>query len=283
MKTAAKRIFGLIGYPVKHSLSPVMHNAAFAALELNAEYRLFEVGPDNLNDFLGKLDENNISGLNVTIPYKEKVLEFVTLDQESNYLRQIKAINTIVRKDGIWKGSNTDIPGFSRDLKEKIDPANKKIAVLGAGGAARAVVYVLASFGAKEILIYDIDKDKARNVVDMVISLFPGFNIKTAGNIQELDVRSKDLLINTTPIGMKKDDPCLIEEKMMHNNLFVYDLIYNPTETKLLALARNSGIRASNGLRMLLYQAALSFVHFTGRDAPVKIMEEALNEGVKKI
>lgn len=277
-----KEIYGLIGYPVKHSLSPIMHNAAFAALGLDAEYKLFEVKPDELKDFFAGLDKNNISGLNVTIPYKEKVLEFVKVDQESFYLRQIKAINTIVKKDGIWKGFNTDIPGFSRGLLENIDPRAKKTAVLGAGGAARAVVYALAGSHAREILIYDIDQAKAGNVVEMILSLFPGFNIKAVGTVQELDIKYKDILINATPIGMKKDDPCLIEENMLHKDLFVYDLIYNPAETALLKLAKKTGAKCSNGLRMLLYQAVLSFFHFKSREAPIKIMEEALIEGVKR-
>jgi shikimate dehydrogenase len=283
MKSAHKKIYGLIGYPVKHSLSPLMHNAAFEALKINAEYRLFEVGPENLEDFLSKLDEFNISGINVTVPHKEKVLSFIELDQESSYLRQIKAVNTIIKHGSVWKGFNTDIPGFQRDLKEKIDPANKKAAVLGAGGAARAVVFVLANSGAKEIVIYDIDKAKAQNVVGMVKNLFPDFNIRLADRIEELDIRNKQLLINTTPVGMKHTDSSLITEGMLHKSLFVYDLIYNPPETKLLKLAKDAGARTSNGLRMLLYQAALSFGHFTGKEPPIKIMEKALTEGVKKI
>lgn len=280
--SSLKKIYGLIGYPVKHSLSPKMHNAAFQALNINAEYRLFEVKPEDLDYFLGSIDKNNIFGLNVTIPYKERILDFVRLDSESFYLRQIKAVNTIVKSDGIWKGFNTDIPGFQRDLKENIDPTNKRAAILGAGGAARAVAYVLANSGAKDIHIYDIDKTKSQNIVNMVKSLFSNYQIFAVENIEQLDIRNKDLLINATPVGLSETDPCLVKEEMLHKNLFVHDLIYNPSETKLLALAKKVGARTSNGLKMLLYQGTLSFKHWTGENAPQKIMWEALQKDLGK-
>ena len=274
-------IYGLIGFPVRHSLSPAMHNAAFRYLNINAEYKLFETRPEELEKFITSLEEQNISGVNVTIPYKEKVLSFVEIDKESFYLRQIKAVNTIVVKEGIRKGFNTDVPGFSRDLVEKSGkPENKRSAILGAGGASRAVAFVLANGKAKEIAIHDIDKSKSQNIVDLIKSLFPGFPIYAVDNIEELKIQEKDLLVNATPIGMKPSDPCLVTEKMMHKNLFVYDLIYNPSETKLLALANKAGVKNSNGLSMLLYQGALSFVHFTGKQAPIDIMRKALEEGL---
>jgi shikimate dehydrogenase len=117
----------------------------------------------------------------------------------------------------------------------------------------------------------------------MVKNLFPGFKIYSVPNIQELDIRSKDLLVNATPIGLKESDPCPVTPEMLHKNLFCYDLIYNPGETKLLALAKKIGAKTSNGLGMLLYQGALSFEQFTGKKAPIDVMRRALNEGVKKI
>ncbi|MFA5271624.1 MAG: shikimate dehydrogenase [Candidatus Omnitrophota bacterium] len=275
-------IYGLIGFPVKHSLSPAMYNAAFKYLNINAEYKLFELRSEEVGKFIASLEEQNISGLNVTIPYKEKVLDFVEIDSKSFYLRQIKAVNTIVVKEGIRRGFNTDIPGFGRDLVEKSgNPENKKAAILGAGGASRAVAYVLANDKVKDIAIYDIDKSKSQNIVDLIKSLFPDFPISAVDKIEELKIHDKELLINATPIGMRDTDPCLIAEEMLHKNLFVYDLIYNPAETKLLALAKRIGAKTSNGLGMLLYQGALSFEHFTGQSAPVDIMRKALMEGLK--
>lgn len=275
-------IFGLLGFPVKHSFSPAMHNAAFKYLKINARYGLFEKKPQELEDFLNSLARQNICGLNVTIPYKERVLDFVELDKESFYLREIRAVNTIVVEGGILKGFNTDIPGFSKHLKEQIDPLNKKTAILGAGGAGRAVAYVLASSKAKEIAIYDIDRKKSQGVVDLIKKVFLNFNIEAVGRIEDLNIKEKDLLVNATPIGMEKTDPYLVTEEMLYKDLFVYDLIYNPPQTKLLALAKKVGAKTSNGLGMLLYQGVLSFGHFTGVDAPVEIMRQALTKELEK-
>jgi shikimate dehydrogenase len=282
-KKSPARIYGVLGYPAKHSLSPLMHNAAFRALKIDAEYRIFEVEPEELNRFLERLDENNIFGLNVTVPYKERILDFVSLDFPLLHLRQVHAVNTIVKKDGIWKGFNTDIPGFSRHLKEKLNPYNKKVALIGAGGAARAVAYVLALSGAQEIAIFDIDKNKSLKVAEMIKELFPNFRIAPVKLIRDLNIRDKDLLINATPVGLKETDPCPIDEGELHKDLLVYDLIYNPLETKLLKAAKEAGAQISNGLDMLLYQGAFSFEIFTGAPAPIEIMRQALMEGVKKL
>ena len=285
---SGKRIYGLIGYPIKHSLSPAMHNAAFKYLketnkiDYDAEYLLFEKKPEELEGFLKNLKAKNIFGLNVTVPYKERILDFVDLDSESDHLRKIKAVNTIVVYDGILQGFNTDIPGFQKDLRENIDPTDKRVAILGAGGAARAVAYVLANSKAKDIHIYDIDRSKSQNIVNMVKSLFADYPIFAVDSIEQLDIRNKDLLINATPVGLSKTDPCLVKEEMLHKNLFVYDLIYNPSETKLLALAKDKGLRFSNGLKMLLYQGVLSFGHWTGQNAPQKIMWEALRKELER-
>ncbi|MFA6280937.1 MAG: shikimate dehydrogenase [Candidatus Omnitrophota bacterium] len=275
-------IYGLLGFPVSHSLSPAMHNAAFRYLNINAEYKLFATKPQDLEKFITSLEEQNISGINVTVPYKEKVLNFVEIDKGFFHLKQIKAVNTIIVKNGILKGFNTDIPGFDRDLVEKNGkPENKRVAILGAGGASRAVTFVLANAKAKEIAICDIDKSKSQNIVDLIKSLFPDFPIYAVDKIEELKIQEKDLLVNTAPIGMKPEDPCLVTEKMLHKNLFVYDLIYNPSETKLIALARKIGAQTSNGLGMLLYQGAIAFEYFTGKAAPVDVMCKALKEGLK--
>jgi len=282
-KNPCPKIYGVLGYPAKHSLSPAMHNAAFRALKINAEYSVFEVAPEELDYFLDSMDKNNIYGFNVTVPYKERILNFITLDQESFYLKQIRAVNTIVKKDNVWQGFNTDIPGFSRHLKENFDPAGRKVAILGAGGAARAVTYVLAQSRAGEITIFDIDENKSRDLVNIIKGLFPNFKISNSDNIEKLDIKNKDLLVNATPVGLEESDLCLVGSEMLHKDLLVYDLIYNPLETKLLALAKKVGAKSVNGLGMLLYQGVLSFEHFTGKSAPIEIMRQALNEGVAKL
>ena len=173
-KEAITGIYGVLGYPAQHSLSPLMHNAAFRALNINAEYKIFEIKPEDLGSFLEKMDPN-VRGLNVTIPHKERILDFVTLDATSSYLEQVRAVNTIVKKESQWMGFNTDIAGFQRHLKEVTDPTDKRVALLGAGGAARAVCYSLAQSKAKEIMIFDIDKSRTQGLQQMMKSLFPDF------------------------------------------------------------------------------------------------------------
>lgn len=286
------KIYGLIGYPVKHSLSPAMHNAAFKELNINAEYRLFPLKEEEIPDFMRNLSKNNIYGLNVTIPYKEKILKFVELEGKSFILKRIGTVNTIVRKDDRLIGFNTDIPGFARDIKEKSNPSNinnfftnKKVAVLGAGGAARAVVYALVEYcGIKDIVIFDIDQVKKNNVVKMIKELFPDFKVKIYGvdSIEQLNLKDKDLFINAAPVGMKQTDTCLVDGGLIHKDLFIYDLIYNPEETMLLKTAKSKGAKASNGLGMLLYQGVLAFEIWTGRKAPVDIMRQVLLNELRK-
>jgi shikimate dehydrogenase len=138
------------------------------------------------------------------------------------------------------------------------------------------VAYVLASLKAKETAIFDIDPAKAQGVITMIKSLFPNFQIYAVDKIEKLDLKKKDLLVNASPVGMRESDPCLVAQEMLHRDLFVYDLIYNPAETKLLVLAKKAGAKTSNGLGMLLYQGMLAFEIWTGQEAPKEIMQEAL-------
>jgi len=275
-----KKIYGLIGCPVKHSLSSYMHNAAFESLGIEAHYELFEVQPDKLGDFLSSLSEKNIYGFNVTIPYKEKVLDFVRLDKDAIFARQIKAINTIVKSNGEWKGYNTDAPGFLKHLKEQVDPSNKKVAILGAGGAGKAVTYAIIQSNAQEVVIYDIDKNKSKSLVEAIKEAGFKSDVYYVENIEELKLSGKNLLINATPVGMKDSDSCLVKEEMLHKDLFVYDVIYNPFETKLLKLAKKVGAKFSNGLGMLLYQGVLAFEIWTGKKAPQEVMWKALSSHI---
>jgi len=300
MNSVPPKIYGLIGYPVKHSFSPIMHNAAFGYLGINAEYRLFPIKPEELEAFFlsdimvkdisgKKIATKDILGFNVTLPHKERVLDFVSLDCEWEYLKQLRAVNTVIKKDGVYQGFNTDISGFQWHLTKKkfFDPQNKQVALLGAGGAARAVIYVLAKLKASSIVIFDIDKQKAQNVVSLIKGLFPQIQISCVESIEQLNIAQKNLLINATPVGLKPTDPCLVKPQMLRKELFVYDLIYNPLETKLLALAKKAGASVSNGLGMLQYQGALSFQYFTAEQAPInkifKVMGEALRREIDKL
>ena len=282
-KKSPTRIYGILGWPAKHSLSPAMHNAAFRALKINAEYKIFEKKPQDLEGFLKSLTKENIYGLNVTLPYKETVTAF--LDNISSEVKLIGAVNTIKVAGRRLEGFNTDGEGFLKHLTGDLgfNPQGKIIAIIGAGGAARAVSVYLSKNNPKAVAVYDIDKTKVSALVGRLNENFNNIELKSANSIEELNITNSDLLINATPVGMKDSDPGLVDEKFIHKGLLVYDLIYNPKETKLLKMAKEKGARISNGLGMLLYQGALSFVHFTGRPAPVDVMRQALNEGVNKI
>jgi shikimate dehydrogenase len=270
------QIYGVLGYPAKHSLSPLMHNAAFKALKINAEYKIFEIPPQDLEKFIRGLCGQNISGANVTIPYKEKVIAF--LDSISHEARLIGAVNTIKVSDGKLSGFNTDGEGFLRDISEAFDfnPAGKTIAILGAGGASKAVSVYLTKTKPRKIAVYDIDQEKLQALVKQLKACCQEVDFVKANSIEELGIQDADLLVNATPIGMKESDPGLVDAKFLHKDLLVYDLIYHLKETKLLKDAREKGCRACGGLGMLLCQGILSFKIWTGQNAPREVMQKAL-------
>jgi len=276
------KIYGVLGYPAKHSFSPAMHNAAFKYLKVKARYEKFEKSPQDLDGFLKTLSKNNIYGLNVTIPYKEKVLPYLN-GYKSYGVRTIGAANTIVvEKNGKLKGFNTDYLGFYRHISE-LGLRPKRVAIIGAGGAAKAICYILAKKNAAEIYIYDIQKYKALDLVKKYNELFPECRFRPAATLEGLGLKDKDLLINASPVGMRDEDPLLIEASMLDSGIFVYDLIYNPPETKLLTQAKDKGCRYANGLGMLLYQGVESLGFWIKpKKPPIETMRQALEEAVKR-
>ena len=277
----ASKIYGVLGFPVSHSLSPLMHNAAFRRLKISAKYLLFEKNPRVLKSFLRCLPLENIHGLNVTVPYKEKVIPL--LNYVSAEARLIGAVNTIVAKNNKLYGYNTDGAGFIRHLTTelKFNPKGKTASIIGAGGASKAIAIYLARSGIKQLGIFDVDKGKLAALVRHLKENFPHIKFIAAPSIESL--KDADILINATPVGMKPKQPCLVDEIMIRPDMLVYDLIYNPKETKLLKVAKRRGAKVSNGLGMLLHQGALSFKYFTGKKAPIGIMRKALNRGVKNL
>ena len=276
-----ERIYGLIGNPIKYSLSPLMHNAAFSYLKIKARYKLFPLGDRELRTFFASFRDKNICGLNITIPYKEKVLQLVE-GYQSVAVNAIGAVNTItIGKDNKIKLFNTDYLGFIQHLKElKVSP--KKAAIIGAGGAARAICFALAKLKAREVDIYDIDKFRSLSLMKRFNQIFTHTRFLAAENIEALKLNEKDILINASSIGMKEDDPLLVEARLLHPGLFVYDLIYNPAETKLLKLAQEKNIASSNGLGMLLYQGVEALnLWIAPKKAPVEVMRRALEKGCR--
>ena len=279
---AEKVFYGLLGYPVKHSLSPIMHNSAFKALGIPAEYKLFEREPYQVESFLKSLAKQNILGLNVTIPYKEVVIRY--LDRLSPQAKFTGAVNVIVAEGEYLKGYNTDGSGFLRHLTQDLgfEPQGKRAVVLGAGGASKAVVNQLALNKIKSIGIYDIDRKRAETLVEKLNKEFSFCEAQLISCLEDLDLTEVSLLVNATPVGMK-GEPSLIKREKLHSQLLVYDLIYNPPQTELLKIAQERGARVSNGLGMLLYQGAESFELWTQKPAPVEVMRKALEEAIKEL
>ncbi|MBI4708010.1 MAG: shikimate dehydrogenase [Candidatus Omnitrophica bacterium] len=274
------KTFGLVGYPVKHSLSPAMHNAAFKFLNINAQYKLFELRPEELGPFFCTFEEDYIYGVNVTIPYKESVIPLMgKLTEEASL---IGAVNTVKIEDEKLVGHNTDGNGFIQDLLGFFPRgiSGIKVSIIGAGGAAKAVGISLAKHGAQNIIFYDIDRNRAQGLADKIsleLKLCPA---EAVDSIEGLFRGKTDLLINASNSGMKETDPVLVSKESLAKVTFVYDLIYNPAKTKLLQLAERSGVKFANGLGMLLHQGALAFEFWTGKAAPLDQMRNALKEAV---
>lgn len=254
----------IIGDPVAHSLSPQMHNAGYRALDIDDEFTYVAslVKPDKLASFMRDARTKKIKGISCTQPHKITIMKY--LDEIDGVAQKIGAINTLVNEDGRLKGYNTDWLGIVRPLQKLTSLKGKKVALLGAGGAARAAVYGLTHSGAK-VTIYNRTPDKAR-------SLAREFGAK-AGNRLE-DVRKADIIVNTASVSSQDDSP--LDKKHVSAGQIVFDIVYEPRETRLLKDARQRGARVIYGREMLLYQGMAQFELFTGRRAPEAAMRKAL-------
>lgn len=279
-----RKIVGIIGYPLGHTLSPAMHNVAYQKLGIDYEYVPFEVSPPDLKDALQGFRALHIAGFNVTIPHKETVVPL--LDDVTKLARLIGAVNTVQNQDGKLVGYNTDGPGFIDSLKEDADfePKGKKVVVLGAGGASRAVCAMLAEVNARSITISDLIEEKAKNLSDSLGSSMsvPCSCVKmNSAELQE-SIDQADLLVNTTPVGMhpKINASPLSEDLRLNKNLMVYDLVYNPADTQLLKTAKAAGCKVCSGLGMLVRQGAIAFTIFTGEEPPIETMWQAAQKAL---
>ncbi len=274
------KVYGLIGYPVEHSMSPAMHNSAFQHLGIDAVYVCFEVSPQDLKRAIEGMRGLGIGGLNVTVPHKEKVIKF--LDEVTLVAQRIGAVNTIFRRGDKLIGTNTDVEGFIRDLRDtcRFSPKGKTCVVIGAGGASRAVCFGLADCRPKVVYINDIDKAKARRLMRDLRKNYPEVEF---GLIDKEDLDrigpEVDLLVNATPVGMKPSDPEVVDLSKINRKALVYDLVYNPPLTPLLRSAKRRRMRFANGLGMLLRQGAVAFKHWTGKNPPIEVMMRALKRG----
>ena len=266
-------IVGLIGHPVEHSFSPPMHNAAFKKLGMDYVYAAFDVDPNNLKEAIGGARALNIKGFNVTIPHKIEVMKYLAEIDEIASL--IGAVNTIDFKD--LKGYNTDGIGAIKAIGEVTNVKNKNIVIAGAGGASRAISFYLAKYGADSLTILNRNVEKAQGLAFDVLSSGLIDSVES-NSIDSMDLTDMDILINTTPVGMHPnvDDAPIALAGDMHEDLVVFDAVYNPNETGLLKEAIKAGAKPVYGIKMLLYQGAESFEIWTGKKAPIDAMEEAL-------
>ncbi|MFH1645886.1 MAG: shikimate dehydrogenase [Candidatus Omnitrophota bacterium] len=283
MKKLSYKVFGIIGNPIKHSLSPHMHNAAFSKLKIKAVYLPFEVKKSQLKNTILSFKKNSIYGFNVTIPFKTDCIKY--LDLIDPLAEMIGAVNTVVLEGKKFVGYNTDYMGFLRSVKEdlKIDFRNKRIMLLGAGGAARAVGFGCAKTGVSELLIYDIASARSKKLAHSIDYCFPAVKAKAVSKASLSEcIKDVDLLVNCTPLGMKNQDPLPIESRVLHKGLKIYDIVYTPLKTKLVETATHKGIKAVGGLGMLLYQGTAAFELWTKKKAPVSLMRKVLLEQLKQ-
>ncbi len=274
------KLYGIFGYPVEHTFSPGMHNAAFKKLKMNARYVPFAVHPDNLRVAAKAILPLGLCGLNITVPHKQNII--ACLDDLSEEARLIGAVNTIQIVDGKLIGHNTDGRGFIRSLRDNAgyDPKGKTVFLIGSGGAARAVGFSLALAGVRTLFLYDVDFRKAdtlaraiRGKTGVDALAFSARGIASAAN-------ESGCLINATPLGLKKNDPLPLKKELIQKRHLVYDLVYNPPETKFLKAAKERGAKRLSGIGMLLYQGVIAFEIWTGVKAPVRVMKNALTRQI---
>lgn len=299
---AKTQLYGIFGNPVAHSLSPLIHNTEFLRRGLNAVYLAFCIEPASLRFAFESVRSLGIRGVNITVPFKEEAMNLVDETPE-DLDRCLGAINTVVNRNGKLFGYNTDGPGFLMALHEELsfNPENKRVLVLGAGGAARSVVFSLARARVETILIYNRTVERAQGLKRNLEDHFPQTEVEVAESLEALKGKTVDLVVNATSCGMtpppvcrdrkaigrecgqtsggvkKSDQP--VDLRLLKSPCAVYDLIYSPLETALLRQARGCGFACVNGLGMLANQAARSFELWTGQAQGVR---ESMRETLKR-
>ena len=271
------RLCGVIGDPVEHTMSPVMHNAAFRETGIDYFYVPFRVKKEELGKAIEGMRALNIKGLNVTIPHKVAVLQF--LDKLDSLAKQIGAVNTIVNDDGVLTGYNTDATGFLQALLEGgIEPEGKNIVILGAGGASRAISFILADRGAHLVILNRLlELDWAKELAGRISQAFSKEVEALELNRENLigALSKADILVNATSVGMSPNiDETPVDSDLLKPSLIVFDIVYNPIKTRLLREAEAAGAGTINGVDMLVWQGALAFEKWTGSKAPVELMRE---------
>lgn len=273
------RVLCVIGYPIKHSMSPIMHNAIIRELNLDYIYLAFNISPDNLNLAVNGFRAFNIIGINVTLPFKQKIMNY--LDDIDPIAQKIGAVNTIKNDNGNLSGRNTDAEGAKNALiNAGYTTSGKNILILGAGGAARALTYILAK-DINRIVIANRTEKRAINLANEIKKIF-GINVEgkwNSNSVLKEESKKADILINTTPIGMYPSvEKSPIPAEFLHKDLIVYDIVYNPLETKLMKDAIKMGCNTIGGLDMLVNQGALAFEWWTNKKPNINMMKNKVIE-----
>ena len=276
---------GIIGFPIGHSLSPVFQQAALDYIGIDATYSTWEIREENLNTFIDGLRSPSIQGINVTVPHKESVLPL--LDHVDEWALQAGAVNTIVNRNGILYGYNTDGIGFIKGLRHNrpFDLQGRTVLIIGAGGSARGVVRALANESVGDIFIANRTLSRAQSLATLSMGL--GVSARAISlDWQELSLAAvnSELIVNCTSVGMAHTSefglsPLLLQQ--ISPNSVVYDLVYNPIETQLLKQAAQAGAAVISGIKMLVYQGAASFELWFDRPAPVDVMLESADKAIQ--
>ena len=241
--------FAVIGNPIEHSLSPVLHNWVFKSLNIQAEYRKIRLEEKNLSDIVKKVKNDELDGFNVTIPYKENIMKF--LDEINARAESIASVNCIIKSKTKIIGNNTDWYGFSMAMNtNQIDVSGKEVIVLGAGGTGKSILYSLKQLGAKKIILLNRTLKKAKELQDQII--IP-YSLKNTESV----IKNDSIIINSTPVGMQSNQSP-IDLGLIHKNQILIDVIYNPLETAFLKLGNIIGAKTLNGLDMFIYQGLAS-------------------------
>ena len=282
MISSKTQIFAVVGYPIGHSLSPLMHNASMKSLNFDGIYLALNINPDDVVETLPVMKKIGFKGINLTIPHKEIVYSHLeTLDESA---KLFKSVNTILFEDDEIKGFNTDGYGFLKALGssfgKEID--NDKVFILGCGGAGRTVALQSTKSKAESIWLADIDEDKILKLKDEILSLDPTMKIYYSLNLDEQIDGCKDsnLIIQASPVGMKENEKSLFPSSAFNNNQRVFDLIYMYPETSFMKNAKQSGAEVANGLGMLLYQGEKAFRIWTNCEANQDVMMDVLSKKV---
>lgn len=263
--------YGILAHPTEHSLSPLIHNTAFKALEIEAEYLTFDILPENLESFMQRVREEKIAGLSVSIPHKISVMKY--LDEVEEKAQKVGAVNTVFWKGNRLCGTNTDVDGAIQALEEKTTLENKKVAIFGAGGAARAIAFGLKAKNA-QLTILNRNLDQSQKLACPLKAVY-GMPVSYKRNYY-------DIVINTTPLGMTPNvNESILKAEDLHTGQIIFDIVYNPLNTKLIQEARKSGCITITGERMFLLQAVKQFEIWTREKAPLNIMKKALLEKLK--